>query len=247
MVSSVGSMHSDLVKAHEMEADVCLDVLDGRAPKNPESGTDADGEICADKSGRESDEIEGNAHRVVPCDFLDGGIGSVVREARAAAYHGVPEVRVGASDHHEGPCVNGARGLCSGQVQIFGEQSGDEWNGSGEHEQDPVSEKNARTDFMNVFDDSVMVHPHDEDGEEAGDKTQIGRPLLKQGTGESPFCRVGFDVRDLEIESEKSDGDGENAVGERFEARCAFAFVVSLLRGLHGRILHERKKQGSES
>ena len=63
----------------------------------------------------------------------------------------------------------------------------------------------------------MMVHPHDSDKSEADKKGHICRSLAGQG-GEQVSCRR---RRDLDIENEQRNGDGEYALRECFDA-CGF-------------------------
>jgi hypothetical protein len=69
-----------------------------------------------------------------------------------------------------------------------------------------------------------MVHPHDEDGDEARPQREKRGPLLSQ-TFEQ---RKPIDGRIMEIENEQRDGEREDAVAEGLHPR-GFAFLTPFL------------------
>jgi len=84
----------------------------------------------------------------------------------------------------------------------------------------------ARIGAVDVAEDGVMMHPHDEDGEETGDKSEIAGPELEEGLAQrGGCCAVGGNSGDFEFEDEEGDGDGEDAVAEGFEA-AGFFFAL---------------------
>jgi len=84
-----------------------------------------------------------------------------------------------------------------------------------------------------VADEGVVVNPHDEDGEETGDEADVVGPLVEKGFEELGVGGGFAEFGGFEVEDEKSDGDGEDAVGEGFEAGSFFFFGSGGVGNLH--------------
>jgi hypothetical protein len=119
-------------------------------------------------------------------------------------------------------------------LQISGEDGswiGDEGD---QEKQAAVAEVEARIGAMDIAEDGVVMHPHDEDGEEAGDESEITGPELQEGFAQGGGgCAGRRDGGDFEFEDEEGDGDGEDAVAEGFEAAGLF-FALGVGLWLHG-------------
>ena len=77
------------------------------------------------------------------------------------------------------------------------------------------------------------MHPHDEDGEEAGNEGEVTGPELEQSFPEGGRSRAGWwNCGDFQFEDQKSDGDSEDAVAEGFEA-AGFFFALGFGLRLH--------------
>src|SRR5262245_8533511 len=63
----------------------------------------------------------------------------------------------------------------------------------------------------------MMVDPHDQDREEAGHEREVRGPLICERLCEGRRRRQV--MRQLDVENQKSDGDGEYAVAERLDPR----------------------------
>src|SRR5260370_41352153 len=87
-------------------------------------------------------------------------------------------------DQDEGSSVESGSHFCGGRMQISGKDGG--WIGdeSNQQEQTAVAEVQARIGAVNVTENGVVMHPHDEDSEEAGDQGEIAGPQLKEGFAE---------------------------------------------------------------
>src|SRR6266702_2807335 len=93
----------------------------------------------------------------------------------------------------------------------------------------------TRVGAMDVAENGVMMHPHDEDSEEASHQSEIAGPELQQGFAERGGCCTGRgDGRDFEFENEQGDGNGEDTVAEGFEA-AGFFFALGIDLRLHGK------------
>src|ERR1700757_1702585 len=87
---------------------------------------------------------------------------------------------------------------------------------------------------MDVAENRVVMHPHDEDGEEAGDEGEIAGPELQQRFAQrGEGCAAGRDWGNFQFEDQEGDGNGEDAVAEGFEA-AGFFFALGVELRLHG-------------
>ena len=78
------------------------------------------------------------------------------------------------------------------------------------------------------------MYPHDENGEEAGDQSEIAGPEVQQRFAQGGgVCSIGRDGRNFQLENQKGDGNGEDAVAEGFEA-AGFFFALGVGLWLHG-------------
>jgi len=81
--------------------------------------------------------------------------------------------------------------------------------------QDQIEPRQGFVRSSDQREEAMMIHPHHADVEEAGQKREIRRPLVRQGDAQTSSDEL---VRDFDLQDQQRDGNGEDAVAERLDA-----------------------------
>ena len=148
--------------------------------------------------------------QVATGDSADLGLGRPGLQQPPAPAGGPEQHVVRDGDGHERAGIERSRDGPGGLVQILGENRRGVGNEGHQEKQQAIRIEESRTRTANEVEDRVVVGPHDQDREEAHDEGDVGGPLRGQGAGER-IARPIFQMRDLDLEDEQRDRDGEDA------------------------------------
>jgi hypothetical protein len=202
-------------------------------PINPQCCADPQGQSRVNKGCQRGEQIERWAEAIVPVRGFNklGGcvVGKQVRTESAVN-------KQSKAERHENERAGVKRGshVCGGRQQVGGEDRGRVGDEGDREEQAAVAEVQARIGAVDIAENSVVMHPHDEDGEEAGDQREVAGPKLQERFSERGGGGAGErDWWNFQFEDQKGDGDGEDPVAEGFEA-ASFFFALGCDLRLHG-------------
>src|SRR5207247_1904337 len=134
------------------------------------------------------------------------------------------------ADEDEGRAVEGRGDVGRAAIQIFGQHPRGKRDEGDNQEEKSVCEKKVVVGSMGMFEEAVVVDPHDEDRAETEQEGDSGWPEGEQVMDELP-AGVGIavrDDRDVEFEDEQGHGDAEDA---SLKASTR-AVSLSIIRGI---------------
>ena len=182
------------------------DAGSGDDPDDHHEGNDRECKIRVVEGERDGDEVEAERH---PVFALRGDVFlfEAVLEAEATADGEAEEEKAEGDDDHG----DGVKGDGEGLDLLFDEVGGEEGNQGEAEEEAEVGVEDALVGFADAMDEVVVVDPVNAgegegekvDGERGQDGEQAGKAVLGG---------------DLELEHHDGDDDGDDSVGEGFEA-----------------------------
>ena len=180
-----------------------------------EGGVEGEAGGDADPGESEADQIKDGAEVILARNALRGGEIRVGGEEMMVAGSGVPPERVeNDGDEDIGGIEKHGGGALARLAEIGGEDSGGKRNGSDAEKEKKIENEEQIIGTLDVGEEAVMIDPHDADEGEADDEGNVKGPVGEELAAQRRGARRG----DLDIEDQKRDGDGENAVGEGFDA-----------------------------
>jgi hypothetical protein len=178
-----------------------------------EGEVDGQAQRDADPSESQADEVHEWSEGVLLRDVAGGGGERVIDEAMG---DGVAPQHIKEDGKHEvGAVVEDSGGARVHGREVDGKHGSGEGHNCDSEQQQQVHEEQPMIGAVDMREHAVMVDPHDSDEEEAQQKCEVRRPLAQQLAREISLRNR----RDLDLEDEQRDGDGEYAVRESFDAR----------------------------
>ena len=192
------------------------DEVGRKGEKAGETGVEGEAGGYADPSESEANQIEDGAEIILARNALCGGKIRVGGEQMMTARHGItPEQIEDDGDEDIGGIEKHGGGALTRLAEIGGENSGGKWDGSDAEEEEEIENQEHVVGALDVIVEAVVIDPHDADecetDQEGKVKGPIGQELARK--------RAAGRRRNLDVEDQQRDGDGEDAVGEGFDAR----------------------------
>ena len=147
---------------------------------------------------------------------MRGGKIRVGGEQMMTARHGItPKQIEDDGDEDIGSIEKNGGGALARLAEIGGKNSGGKWDGSDAEEQQEIENQEQIIGALDVSEEAVVIDPHDADESETDQEGKVKGPIGQ----ELARKRAAGRRRNLDVEDQQRDGDGEDAVGEGFDAR----------------------------
>ena len=181
-----------------------------------EAGVEGEARGHINPGETEADQIEKGAENVLARDAVSGGEIRVGGEKMMIAGGGIAPEQVERDGDVEISCAEKyGGGALTRLAEVRSEDCGGKRNGGDAEKKKEIQNHENVVGALDVIEEAVVIDPHDADECEADDEGKIERPLDEELVRERAAGRR----RNFDVEDQKCDSDGEDAVGEGFDAR----------------------------